>query len=55
MERIPSGRQNRCRLTGAPLAGAADWILAYARYWTDAFERLERHFLENSEPEDSEP
>lgn len=44
VRRIPAGRTNLCRLTGAPMAPAADWLLAYARYWTDAFDRLERHF-----------
>jgi hypothetical protein len=53
--RIPSGRQNRCRITGAPLGVAADWFLAYARYWTGAFDRLEQHFLESPEPEEPEP
>jgi DNA-binding transcriptional ArsR family regulator len=55
VQRIPSGRKNLCRLTGAPLAAAVDWIQAYARYWTGAFDRLERHFLETPEPEDFEP
>lgn len=55
VQRVPSGRQNRCRLTGAPLGLAADWILAYARYWTEAFDRLEQHFLESPEPEAPDP
>jgi DNA-binding transcriptional ArsR family regulator len=50
VQRIPSGRKNLCRLTGAPLAPAADWLLTYARYWTGAFDRMERHFLETPEP-----
>jgi len=55
VQRIPSGRKNLCRLTGAPLVAAADWILAHARYWTEAFDRLERHFIETPEPEGPEP
>jgi DNA-binding transcriptional ArsR family regulator len=55
VERVPSGRENRCRLTGAPLGGAADWLHGYARYWTGAFDRLERHFLESTPPKEPEP
>ncbi len=55
VRRIPSGRQNRCRLVGAPMAGAADWLEGYARYWTRAFDRLERHFVESRPEEDPEP
>ncbi len=55
VRRVPSGRQNLCRLTGAPLGGAANWLQAYARYWTGAFDRLERHFLEPTPREEPEP
>jgi DNA-binding transcriptional ArsR family regulator len=55
IERIPSGRENRCRIRGAPMAGAVDWLGGYARYWTGAFDRMERHFLESPQPEEPEP
>jgi DNA-binding transcriptional ArsR family regulator len=47
--RVASGRENRCRLVGAPLASAAGWVLGYARYWSDRFDALERYFQENPE------
>jgi len=55
IQRIPTGRQNRCRFTGAPLMEAADWVLDQARYWTAAFDRLEQHFVESPSPKESEP
>jgi DNA-binding transcriptional ArsR family regulator len=55
IERIPSGRENRCRIRGAPMAGAVGWLGGYARYWAEAFDRMERHFLETPEPEEPEP
>ncbi len=50
VRRIPDGRQNRCRIEGAPMEAAVTWLMTYARYWTDGFDRLERYFLENPEP-----
>jgi len=48
VQRIPSGRTNVCRLRGAPLGAAADWLDGYARYWTEAFDRLERHLVDTT-------
>jgi len=50
VQRIPSGRSNVCRLTGIPFGGAANWLDGYARYWTEAFDRLERHLVETANP-----
>jgi hypothetical protein len=55
IERIPSGRENRCRIRGAPMAGAVEWLGGYTRYWAEAFDRMERHFPESPEPEEPEP
>jgi len=55
VQRIPSGRTNVCRLMGAPLGAAADWLDGYARYWTEAFDRLERHLADTEQhPEERE-
>jgi DNA-binding transcriptional ArsR family regulator len=49
VERVASGRENRCRLVGAPLAAAAGWVLDYAHYWSDRFDALETWLQENPE------
>lgn len=49
VERIAAGRRNRCRLVGAPLADAAEWVLGYARFWSDQLDALERYFHDNPE------
>jgi len=55
VQRIPSGRKNVCRLIGAPLGDAAEWLDGYARYWTEAFDRLERHLVDTAHhPEEYE-
>ncbi len=55
IERIPAGRENRCRIRGAPMAGAVGWLEGYARYWAGAFDRLEKHLLESPPTEQAEP
>lgn len=50
VQRIAEGRQNRCRLTGEPLADAAVWVLRYARHWTARFDALESFLQSNPEP-----
>ncbi len=55
IERIPSGREKRCRSRGASMAGAGGWLGGYARYRAEAFDRMERHFLETPETEEPEP
>lgn len=46
------GRQRMCRLTPAPLAGAADWLARRATAWADQADRLERHALSLLPPDD---
>ncbi|GAA4528014.1 ArsR/SmtB family transcription factor [Amycolatopsis samaneae] len=40
-----------CRLEAGPLAGVADWVAAYRRFWEDGFDRLDEHLrlLRNQE------
>lgn len=49
VERIAEGRQNRCRLSGAPMADAAKWLMSYARFWSARFDALEKFFQDNPE------
>jgi DNA-binding transcriptional ArsR family regulator len=49
VERIAVGRQNRCRLRGAPMADAAEWLMRYARFWSARFDALEQYFQDNPE------
>jgi DNA-binding transcriptional ArsR family regulator len=56
VQRIPSGRTNVCRLVPAPLRAADDWLAGYAHYWTEAFDRLERHLVDTvQDPKECEP
>ncbi|MFE0023898.1 ArsR/SmtB family transcription factor [Amycolatopsis sp. NPDC059021] len=32
-----------CRLEAAPLAGVADWVAHYRRFWEDSFDQLDDH------------
>jgi DNA-binding transcriptional ArsR family regulator len=32
-----------CRLDAAPLAGVAEWVEYYRRFWDDSFDHLEQH------------
>lgn len=49
VERVPDGPRNRCRFLGAPMAGAAEWMMGYARFWSTQFDALERYFQDNPE------
>jgi DNA-binding transcriptional ArsR family regulator len=35
-----------CRLRGAPLKGAADWIEHYRRFWDESLDRLDDYLKE---------
>jgi len=35
-----------CRLEGAALKGAADWVGEYRRFWDESFERLDEYLAE---------
>jgi DNA-binding transcriptional ArsR family regulator len=37
------GKHRRCRLTPKALAGAADWLDFYRRFWSGSFDRLDVH------------
>ncbi len=46
LTRAKDGRLRRCRLEGAPLALAADWISRYRRFWEERFESLASYLEE---------
>jgi DNA-binding transcriptional ArsR family regulator len=46
---ISRGREAQwrpCRLVGAPLKDAADWLEEYRRFWEDSFDRLDDYLQE---------
>jgi DNA-binding transcriptional ArsR family regulator len=46
---ISRGREAQwrpCRLVGAPLKDAADWLEEYRRFWEDSFDRLDDYLRE---------
>jgi DNA-binding transcriptional ArsR family regulator len=46
---ISRGREAQwrpCRLVGAPLKDAADWLDEYRRFWEDSFDRLDDYLRE---------
>jgi DNA-binding transcriptional ArsR family regulator len=38
-----SAQWRPCRLEGAPLGTAADWLSTYRQFWEDGFDRLADH------------
>jgi DNA-binding transcriptional ArsR family regulator len=44
------GRTRHCRLRGAPIKEAVDWLSKYESFWIDRFDALARHLAK----EDSE-
>ena len=48
LTRTRAGRAQVCALRSEPLAGAADWLDGYRRFWTDRIDSLER-YLEDPE------
>ena len=53
VSREREGRVRRCRLTGAPLREAADWISTYRRFWEEQLDALARYLEEQQETEES--
>lgn len=46
---IARGREAQwrpCRLEGAPLKDAAEWLEHYRRFWEQSFDRLENYLVE---------
>ena len=46
---IQRGREAQwrpCRLSAAPLKGAADWLEEYRRFWEESFDRLDDYLRE---------
>jgi DNA-binding transcriptional ArsR family regulator len=37
------GKHRRCRLKSEALAGAAEWLDFYSRFWRGSFDRLDAH------------
>ncbi len=37
------GRTRHCRLSGAPIKEAVDWLNKYESFWIDRFDALARH------------
>jgi DNA-binding transcriptional ArsR family regulator len=48
LTRMRVGRAQDCTLRPDPLAGAADWIDTYRRFWTGRIDSLERYLGESS-------
>jgi DNA-binding transcriptional ArsR family regulator len=53
VSREREGRVRRCRLTGAPLRGAADWISTYRRFWEEQLDALARYLEEQQTTEEA--
>lgn len=45
------GRTRHCRLRGAPIKQAVDWLNNYEAFWTDRFEALARHLAKDNREE----
>ncbi|HZT50822.1 MAG TPA: metalloregulator ArsR/SmtB family transcription factor [Stellaceae bacterium] len=43
IERRRDGQHRYCRLNGAPLSAAADWLEFYRRFWSESLDRLAEH------------
>ena len=43
------GRTRHCRLRGAPIKEAVDWLSKYEAFWIDRFDALARHLAKDSE------
>lgn len=43
------GRTRHCRLRGAPIKEAVDWLSKYEAFWTDRFEALARHLARDDQ------
>ncbi|MEE4011940.1 metalloregulator ArsR/SmtB family transcription factor [Roseibium sp. FZY0029] len=43
------GRTRHCRLRGAPIKEAVDWLSKYEAFWIDRFDSLARHLAKENE------
>ncbi|WP_417710603.1 ArsR/SmtB family transcription factor [Roseibium aggregatum] len=43
------GRTRHCRLRGAPIKEAVDWLSKYEAFWIDRFDALARHLARENE------
>ena len=43
------GRTRHCRLRGAPIKEAVDWLSKYEAFWIDRFDALARHLAKDSD------
>jgi DNA-binding transcriptional ArsR family regulator len=41
--RTRDGQHRRCRLNARALNEAAEWLVAYRRFWNEGFDRLDEH------------
>jgi DNA-binding transcriptional ArsR family regulator len=41
------GKHRRCRLKPKALAGAAEWLDFYRRFWSGSFDRLDAHLKQS--------
>jgi DNA-binding transcriptional ArsR family regulator len=48
-----TGRVRRCRLAGASLRQAADWLARYRRFWEAQLDALDRYLAQQQITEDS--
>ena len=46
-----TAQQRPCRLEGAALEHAADWLEKYRRFWEESFDRLDEHLREMQKKE----
>ncbi|HKM63686.1 MAG TPA: metalloregulator ArsR/SmtB family transcription factor [Acidisphaera sp.] len=44
------GQHRVCRLQPEPLANASEWLDAYRRFWSEAFDRLDAHLKPSPAP-----
>jgi len=47
IRRERDGQHRRCRLDGRGLERASEWLDFYRQFWSDSFDRLERHLKRN--------
>jgi len=51
IERRRDGQHRLCRLNGAPLSEAADWLAFYRRFWSESLDRLAEHLHAEHPPQ----
>lgn len=45
------GQHRRCRLNGASLSAAAEWLEFYRRFWSESLDRLAEHLRASHPPQ----